>query len=239
MRGIILAGGEGTRLRPLTLGMNKHMVRIGKYPMIEYPLNKLIVAGMKNIHVVTGGENYQGLIKYLGSGSRYGIRITYSIQDESGGIAEALGLAEPFVDDDKMVVLLGDNIFDMPINKVVADFGSSTQEREAVLFRYPSDNPQRFGVLKFENEIAVDVIEKPINPPSRMILTGIYFYTPDVFDIIRDLKKSDRGEYEITDVNRYYIRNRLATIETLYGKWTDCGTYETLLSAEKLMGETL
>jgi len=232
MKGIILAGGSGTRLRPLTIATNKHLLRIGKSPMIEYPLSRLIEAGIDNIHVVTGGENYQGVVKYLGSGSRWGVRITYSIQDEAGGIAQALALAEPFVDGDKMVVILGDNIFETSLRNYVEDFKESPVQSEAVLFFQKSDTPHRFGVLKFEQSRVVDVIEKPKDPPSNKILTGIYMYTPDVFKIIGTLKPSGRGEYEISDVNRYYIKGQSALFAELEGSWTDCGTFETLMKAE-------
>ena len=234
--GIILAGGEGTRLRPLTISTNKHLLRIGKMPMIEYPLRKLISAGIKEIHIVTGGENYQGVVKYLGSGSRWNVRITYSIQDKSGGIAQALALAEPIARKDKMVVILGDNVFEMELTTEVKKFEKAKHNSLACLFCTESLTPERFGVLKYSGKgvgEVIDIVEKPIEPPSNDIVTGIYFYTPDVFDVIRTLKPSARGELEITDVNRDYISRSKATIIAVEGKWTDCGTFETLMKAEE------
>ena len=202
--------------------------------MLEYPLNKIISAGIKNIHVVTGGENYQAVVKYLGSGSKWNIRITYSIQDKAGGIAQALSLAEPYTNKDKMLVILGDNIFNIDLKEDVKKFRNSKNESQANLFSYHSDTPERFGVIKYSNEgKVIDIVEKPIKPPSNCIVTGIYMYTPDVFDIIKTLKPSGRGELEITDVNRFYINSGQAIITPLKGKWTDCGTFETLIKAEE------
>jgi len=241
MVGVILAGGNGTRLRPLTIVTNKHMLRVGHWPMIEYPLIKMIDAGIKNIHVVTGGENYQGVVKYLGSGSRWDVRITYSIQDEAGGIAQALALAEPFVNGNKMLVLLGDNIFSMDLKEIVEDFRTAEDNSMATVFCKHSENPERFGVLKYDridDEIlAIDVIEKPEKPPSDMVLTGMYLYTADVFDVIRGNKPSERGELEITDVNRHYIKNSKCNIVQVKGAWTDCGTFATLIKAEQQVKE--
>ena len=259
MKGILLAGGDGTRLRPLTHSVNKHLLRIGMCPMIEYPLMAMITAGIEDIHVVTGGENYQGVVKYLGSGSKWGARISYSIQDRPGGIAQALSLAEPFVGNDDMLVILGDNVFDMELKECIEIFkkkegspfnGIKSAMIKTALFSCYSDTPQRFGVLKFETAGAndypyaegsmmpVDVIEKPKDPPSNAIVTGIYMYRSDVFDVIRTLKPSDRGELEITDVNRRYIKAKQALIVTMDGEWTDCGTFETLMAAEEQVKTT-
>jgi len=236
MKGVLLCGGEGSRLRPLTYSVNKHLIRIGDRPMVEYPLKKMIEAGIKNIHVIVGGENYPAVIKYLGSGARWGIRFTYSIQDRPGGIAEALGMAEPFVRDDKMMVVLGDNIFDMDMRKWVEEFDLLNLPRMAFLFSVTSEHPERFGVLKSDFDGVIDIIEKPKEPPSNQIVTGIYFYTPDVFDIIKSLKPSERGELEITDVNRFYIKYRLFKLIRHIGNWTDCGTFDSLKAAEIQVG---
>jgi len=234
IKGILLCGGNGTRLRPLTFAVNKHLLRVGKLPMLEYPLNKIISAGIRDIHVVTGGENYQAVVKYLGSGSRWDVRITYSIQDKAGGIAEALSLAEPCVSGDKILVVLGDNIFNAGLKEDVKKFKNLKSKSQANLFCYHSNTPERFGVIKYSKEgKVVDIIEKPINPPSNWIITGIYMYTPDVFDVIRTLKPSKRGELEITDVNRFYIKKERVIITPLPGKWTDAGNFETLLKAEE------
>jgi glucose-1-phosphate thymidylyltransferase len=238
VKGVLLCGGEGTRLRPLTYSVNKHLIRVGNYPLVEYPLLKMIQAGIKNIHVVVGGENYPAVIKYLGSGSRWNVRFTYSIQDRSGGIAEALGMAEPFVGNDKILVLLGDNIFDEDLSPEVDRFSKSVDARQSVLFYKHSKTPERFGVLKTEETDGfsprfTDIIEKPKEFISNNIVVGIYLYTPDVFDIIKTLKPSSRNELEITDVNRLYIKFGHARIIPLSGNWTDCGTFESLKTAEK------
>jgi glucose-1-phosphate thymidylyltransferase len=242
VKGVLLCGGEGTRLKPLTYSVNKHLVRVGELPMVEYPLRKMIQAGIKNIHVVVGGENYPAVVKYLGSGARWNVRITYSIQDRSGGIAEALGMAEPFIKNDKMLVILGDNIFEQDLTSEVNRFCSATDEKQAVLFYRSSETPERFGVLKSEEKDGysqrfTDIIEKPKTFISNLIVVGIYFYTPDVFDIIKTLKPSDRNELEITDVNRLYIKFGLARVIPLSGNWTDCGTFDSLKRAEEQVKE--
>lgn len=237
IKGVLLCGGEGTRLRPLTYAVNKHLVRVGNLPMVEYPLRRMIEAGVKNIHVVTGGENYPGVVKYLGSGKNWDVRITYSIQDKPGGIAEALGMAEPFVDGNKMLVILGDNLFDFSIKTAVEYFANSNLKSEALFYSTRSKTPERFGVLVFdEHKRIIDVVEKPKNPPSDEIVVGIYCYTSDVFDVIRTLKPSARGELEITDVNRHYIDKRVAMSVPCVGNWTDCGSFETLAIAEEIFG---
>ena len=238
IKGVLLCGGLGTRLRPLTIAMNKHLLRVGKRPMLEHPLRRMIEAGVRNIHVVVGGESFPPVVAYLGSGSRWGIRITYSVQDKPGGIAEALGMAQAVVGNDKMLVVLGDNMFDMDLSEEIRRFKMSTEEKEAVLFSIHSGTPERFGVLQFgEKNEPVDVIEKPTNPPSDQIVTGIYMYTADVFDVIETLKPSGRGELEITDVNRMYVKFGRARIVKMHGRWTDCGTFDTLLVAEEIMEE--
>lgn len=236
MKAVLLCGGNGTRLQPLTFAVNKHLLRIGKLPMLEYPLKKIISSGIKNIHVITGGENYQAVVKYLGSGSKWDIKISYSIQDNAGGIAEALSLAESYINGDKMLVVLGDNIFNADLKEDVKKFRASKNKSQANLFCYHSTTPERFGVIKYSNEgKVIDIVEKPIKPPSNWIITGIYMYTPDVFDVIRTLKPSNREELEISDVNRFYIKRERAIITSLQGKWTDAGTFETLIKAEELV----
>ena len=236
-KGVLLCGGEGTRLRPLTLAVNKHLIRVGKKPMVEYPLARMIEAGIKDIHVVTGGENYPGVVKYLGSGAKWGVRITYSIQDKAGGIAEALGMAEAFVGGDICLVILGDNVFDMNLQESVTRFVSmSAPVRRGMFFGYVSDYPERYGVVKFDGDKRpVDVIEKPSVPPSKTILAGIYLYTPDVFDLIQGLKPSTRGELEVTDLNRHYIKAGLGEVVAMTGEWTDCGSFDTLARAEAMV----
>jgi glucose-1-phosphate thymidylyltransferase len=233
VKGVLLCGGMGSRLMPLTEAMNKHMLRVGKMPMLEHPLRKMVSAGIKDIHIVIGGEHYAPIIRYLGSGYKWGARISYSVQDKAGGIAQAVGLAEPFIGQSKMLVLLGDNVFNMQLRLPVKSFGESTEKSLAYLFSVFSDTPERFGVLSLKGEKAVDVVEKPTEFVSNWILAGIYLYTSDVFNIIKTLKPSKRGELEISDVNRVYLKTNRAKVWRMPGEWTDCGTFETLNKAEE------
>ena len=240
VKGVLLCGGEGTRLHPLTLVANKHLQRIGRKVMVDYPFEKLIEAGIAQIHVIVGGEHWPPVIKYLGSGHERGVDISYSIQDRPGGIAEAVSLARTFAGEDKVCVVLGDNLFDMSLRPWVKYFGASEKDSEAVLFSKRVKDPQRFGVLLRSSEDSsqpVDIIEKPSDPPSDEILTGVYMFTPDVFDIIKTCRPSERGELEITDVNRKYIQKGVTTVVQMEGRWTDCGTFETLQQAERMVSE--
>ena len=238
MKGILLCGGEGTRLYPLTSVVNKHLQRIGRKMMVDYPFEKMVEAGIQDIHVIVGGEHWASVVKYLGSGRDRGVNISYSIQDKAGGIAEAIGLARIFAGNDKVCVILGDNLFDMSIRIFVNTFRESHLESEAFLFSTEVDKSERFGVLIRNGEgKPIDIIEKPNPAPSKEILAGIYFYTPDVFDIIKTCRPSARGELEVTDLNRWYIRNGKAQIINMTGRWTDCGTFKTLAIAEKMIGE--
>lgn len=231
LKGVLLCGGEGTRLRPLTEVVNKHLVRVIDRPMAEYPLLRMIEAGIDDILIVTGGENFAGVCKYFGSGSKWKIRINYAVQDRAGGIAEALGLARTFAGKDKIMVCLGDNIWSMNLSTVLG-----CKFPDCLLFSIQSKTPERFGVLEFDrNGSAIDVIEKPQEFISDRILAGIYIYGPGVFDIIKDLKPSGRGELEISDVNRYYVIRGDARIIEMDGWWTDCGSIDTLLQAEELI----
>ena len=234
VKGVLLCGGEGTRLYPLTSVTNKHLQRIGKKLMVDYPFEKLIEAGITDIHVIVGGEHWPPVVKYLGSGADRGVNISYSIQDQPGGIAQAIGLARTFAGQDKICVILGDNLFDMSLRNSVKAFEQSQQESEAVLFTTHSDNPSRFGVLvREESGEPIKIIEKPSEPPSNEIVTGIYMYTPDVFDAIRTIKPSARGEMEVSDLNQWYLQKRAASAVKIEGHWQDCGTFETLHSAER------
>lgn len=236
VKGVLLCGGEGTRLHPLTLVANKHLQRIGRKVMVDYPFEKLIEAGIDQIHVIVGGENWPPVIKYLGSGHDRKVNISYSIQDRPGGIAEAVGLARTFAGEDKVCIILGDNLFSMSIRQNVKIFDQSHKPSEAVLFSTEVDDPQRFGVVvRNDDDLMVDVIEKPKEPLSKEILTGIYMYTPDVFDVIKTCRPSKRGELEISDVNSWYARSGLATVVPMVGHWTDCGTFESLHRAERLV----
>jgi glucose-1-phosphate thymidylyltransferase len=237
-KGVLLCGGEGTRLRPLTKAVNKHMIRIGNKLMLDYPISKFIDAGLRDIHVVIGGEHFDAIVKYLGSGFDRGVRFTYSMQDRAGGIAEAIGLAEQFADGHKIVVILGDNIFEASIFPEVADFIDSKCKTEARLFYTHSDTPEKFGCLVYGDVGGpVDIVEKPKAPPSNDIVTGIYMYTPDVFEVIKTLKPSNRGELEVTDLSRYYMLNDTSecVIHELKGWWSDCGSLESIAKAEVLV----
>jgi glucose-1-phosphate thymidylyltransferase len=237
MKGIILAGGLGTRMYPLTKITNKHLLPVYDKPMIYYPLQALINAGIKDILIVTGG-NYAGdFLRLLGNGHEFGLKhINYTYQEGEGGIAAALGLAEFFADRDKICVILGDNVIEYNICAAVMAF--SRQEAGAKIIVKEVPDPQRFGVPAFEGDTIVRIEEKPQRPQSRYAVTGIYLYDNQVFDIIKQQRPSDRGELEITDVNNAYIEKGQLTWEVLKGWWTDAGTFESLLKASTLVAET-
>jgi len=234
MKGVILAGGSGSRLRPLTKVTNKHLLPVYDKPMIFYPLETLITAGVKDILIVTGAENAGDFLKLLGSGSEFGVNLYYRVQDGSGGIAEALGLAEVFVGDDRCTVVLGDNIVEDNIEKFVNNFENS-KEVEACIFLKEVDDPERFGVAEISGDRIISIEEKPKKPKSNFAVTGIYMYSPAVFDIIKNLKPSARGEYEITDVNNAFIRRGTLSFSRLKGFWTDAGTFQSLHRATNLV----
>lgn len=229
-KGVLLCGGEGTRLRPLTEVVNKHLVRVVDRPMAEYPLLKMIEAGIDEILIVTGGENFAGVCKYFGSGHKWGVSIRYAIQDQPGGIAQAVGLAESFVGDNRVLVCLGDNLWTMSIKAYL-----SLTFYSCVLFSIETKIPERFGVFQFEGKEVVNIIEKPKEFVSNQACTGIYIYDSTVFDVIKDLKPSERGELEISDVNRFYIKKAATRIVPMDGWWSDCGTIETLIQTEELL----
>ncbi|MGE6667867.1 sugar phosphate nucleotidyltransferase [Paenibacillus xylanexedens] len=232
MKAIILAGGTGSRLFPLTKVTNKHLLPVGKYPMIFHSVYKLINAGLTDIMVITGKEHMGDVVNLLGSGSDIGVSLTYRVQDEAGGIAQALGLAEQFVGDEKMVVILGDNVFEDNIENYVDNF--RTQNSGAKILIQTVSDPRRFGVPELDGERIVSIEEKPQNPKSTYAVTGIYMFDRDVFDIIKTLKPSARGELEITDVNNAYIERGDLTYDILKGWWTDAGTHESLARANEL-----
>ncbi|MGE5329786.1 MAG: sugar phosphate nucleotidyltransferase [Deltaproteobacteria bacterium] len=232
MKGIILAGGTGSRIYPLTKVTNKHLLPVGKYPMIYHPISKLKEAGINEILIVTGLEHMGDIVNLLGSGREFGMNFTYKVQDEAGGIAQALGLAENFVGDDKCIVILGDNIFRKDITEFVESF--EEQGKGAKILIKSVTNPERFGVVELDGDKIISVEEKPKNPKSNHVVTGIYMYDSDVFDIIKTLKPSGRGELEITDVNNEYIRRGTMTYDILDGWWTDAGTFESLVRANEL-----
>jgi len=237
MKGIILAGGLGSRLQPLTKVTNKHLLPVYSKPMIFYPIETLINAGIQDILVVTGGNNAGDFLRLLGNGKDFGLKhINYTYQEGEGGIAEALGLAEYFASGDRICVVLGDNIIEKNIIGAVESYGKQKAGAKILLKEVP--DPQRFGVPVLEGEKVVKVEEKPKKPKSTYAVTGIYMYDNRVFDIIKTLEPSDRGELEITDVNNAYIEKGELTWDLLDGWWTDAGTFESLLRATNLVAET-
>ena len=236
MKGIILAGGTGSRLFPLTKVTNKHLLPVGPVPMIYHPLRKLLDAGIREILVVTGTEHMGAVVSLLGSGREFGCDITYRVQDEAGGIAQALALAENFCHGDPMTVILGDNVFEDGIDQGVAAFGE--QGGGARIFLKEVATPNRFGVAELDGDRVVGIEEKPARPRSAYAVCGIYIFDAAVFDIIRTLRPSGRGELEITDVNNAYIARGELQYEILAGWWTDAGTFDSLRHAQSLV-ETL
>jgi glucose-1-phosphate thymidylyltransferase len=232
MKGVILAGGTGSRLFPLTKVTNKHLLPVGKYPMIFHSIAKLREAGVIDILIVTGKEHMGDVVNLLGSGREFGLSFTYKVQDEAGGIAQALGLAEDFVMGDRMVVILGDNIFEDSIRVFVNEYVKQPGGAKILIQNVP--DPQRFGVPELSNGKIVSIEEKPHQPKSTYAVTGIYMYDSLVFDFIKALKPSARGELEITDVNNAYIAYGLMTYDVLEGWWTDAGTHASLTRANEL-----
>lgn len=232
MKGIILAGGTGSRLYPLTKVTNKHLLPVGKYPMIFHALHKLKRAQITDILIVTGKEHMGDVVNLLGSGIEIGVSFTYKVQDEAGGIAQALGLAKDFVGNDQMVVILGDNVFMDDITPFVSNF--KKQKNGAKILVQKVSDPSRFGVPEFKGNKIIEIEEKPKKPKSDYAVTGIYMFDHKVFDIIKTLKPSARGELEITDVNNEYIKRDELTFDVLMGWWTDAGTHSSLALANKL-----
>ncbi|KAF5421342.1 MAG: glucose-1-phosphate thymidylyltransferase [Candidatus Methanomarinus sp.] len=230
MKGIILAGGTGSRLYPLTKVTNKHLLPVYDKPMIFYPLQTLLDAGINEIMIVSGKGHAGHFLELLGSGSDWGVRFTYEIQDEAGGIAQALGLAEDFADNEDVAVVLGDNIFQDDVSEAVQAF-----EVGGHIFLKKVEDAHRFGVAQIEGNGVISIEEKPEEPKSDLAVTGLYLYDNGVFEIIRRLKPSGRGELEITDVNNEYIRVGEMSYSVLDGYWSDAGTFESLLRAGNIV----
>ena len=234
MKGIVLAGGLGTRLDPLTRVTNKHLLPVYDRPMIFYPIQKLVQAGIEDILVVTGGNHAGEFLRLLGNGREFGLKhLNYTYQEGEGGIAEALGLAEHFADGGPVVVVLGDNIFSASIAGPVARFREDPRGARLLLKEVP--DPERFGVAELDGDRVVAIHEKPESPPSRFVVTGVYMYDQRAFDVIRTLEPSRRNELEITDVNNRYIGWGDLRYEILEGWWTDAGTIESLYRASGLV----
>lgn len=233
IKGVILAGGLGTRLQPLTKITNKHLLPIYDKPMIYYPISTLVEAGIKDILVVTGGNHAGEFLRLLGDGQHFGLKhIDYTYQEGEGGIAQALGLAEHFAEGSSVVVILGDNILEKSIRGYVDNF--KKQSKGAKILLKKVEDPQRFGVAEVKGDKIISIEEKPAKPKSDYIVTGMYMYDNRVFDIIKTLKPSQRGELEITDVNNDYLKRGELTFDTLDGWWTDSGTFDSLLWANNL-----
>lgn len=237
MKGVILAGGKGTRLYPLTKITNKHLLPVYDQPMIYYPIQTLVDAGIRDILIVTGG-NYAGdFLQLLGNGRQFGLTsLNYTYQEGEGGIADALSLAEHFADNDRLCVILGDNIIEKGIREAVEDF--RRQEKGAKILLKEVPDPERFGVAEIHKGHVVRIEEKPKKPKTNYAVTGIYMYDATVFDKIRTLEPSARGELEITDVNNAYIREAALSFAFLDGWWTDAGTFDSLLRAANLVAQT-
>ena len=236
MKGVILAGGLGTRLHPLTKITNKHLLPVFDRPMIHYPIESLVKAGITDIMIVTGGRKSGDFLSLLGNGADFGLKhLNYTYQQGEGGIAEALGLAEHWVGSDAVCVVLGDNIIERNIVKAARDF--RRQGAGAKILLKQVHDPERFGVAELSGDKVTSIVEKPKHPQSDLAVIGFYMYDNRVFDVIKTLEPSDRGELEITDVNNWYIRDGSMTYEVLDGWWTDAGTFESLLRASNLVAE--
>jgi len=236
VKGVILAGGLGTRLMPLTRVTNKHLLPVYNKPMIHYPIQCLVNAGIEDIMIVTGGNDAGDFLRLLGNGSEFGLRdLHYTYQVGEGGIADALRLAEHFADGDKIVVVLGDNIIEGNIRRAVGDFFAQGKGAKVLLKKVP--DPERFGVAEIKDGRIVGIEEKPKKPKSDLAVIGIYMYDRQVFDFIRTLKPSGRGEFEITDVNNAYLQQETLTYDVLEGWWTDAGTFESLHRAGMMVAE--
>ncbi len=237
MKGVVLAGGLGTRLRPLTAVTNKHLLPVYDRPMIYYPIQTLVNAGITDIMIVTGGNSAGDFLKLLGNGKTFGLKhINYTYQEGEGGIAQALSLVEHFAGGDPVCVVLGDNIIEGNIADAVRSYRHQGSGAKIILKKVP--DPERFGVPELDGPLVVRIDEKPKSPKSEYAVIGIYMYDAEVYNIIRTLRPSGRGELEITDVNNAYIERNEMSWEELEGWWTDAGTFESLLRASNLVAET-
>lgn len=233
LKGVILAGGLGTRLYPLTKVTSKHLLPVGNEPMVFHTVRQLTDAGIRDILIVTNPSHVDGFVRALGSGKEYGCDFTYRVQEEAKGIAHALALAEGFAAGGSTVVMLGDNIFESSIRQVVMDF--KKQQTGARVLLKQVDDPERFGVANFDENKIVSIEEKPENPKSNFAVVGVYIYDSSVFDIIRTIEPSQRGEYEITSVNNVYIERGQLSYTILQGEWIDAGTFDSLAEAHRII----
>lgn len=235
MKGVILAGGRGTRLFPLTKATNKHLLPVGREPMLYHPIRQMVRAGIRDILVVTSTEHMGHVVNCLGSGEEFGCALTYKVQETAGGIAHALALAEGFAGGSKLCVMLGDNIFEHTIAPYVQAF--RRQERGARVLLKEVGDPERYGVAALDEQHVIEIEEKPSRPKSSYAAVGLYFYDDQVFDIIRGIQPSPRGELEITAVNNAYIARGELEYDICRGRWTDAGTFDSLFEANRIMME--
>ena len=230
MRGIILSGGNGTRLRPCTKVTSKQLLPVYNRPMIYYPLNTLIKAGIKEILIIVAPQNAGDYLKLLGSGREFGVKFTYEIQDKADGLAQAFIIGENFIDQEDVCMILGDNIFEDDFTAEISGFKSG-----AKIFATEVSDPERFGVVEFDNEMkVVSIEEKPLKAKSNYCVTGLYIYDNRVVEVAKNLKPSERGELEITDINRWYLENNELDVAKFKGAWLDAGTFESLAEAQEL-----
>ena len=231
MKGVILAGGTGSRLSPLTDVTNKHLLPVYNKPMIYYPIEMLKSAGVEKILVITGTHHAGDIFTLLGSGKDFGVEFTYRVQDEAGGIPSAIGLAENFVGNDKFISINGDNIIFESLKPFADEFTKGNEKAKILLYEGTAEEAKKSGVAVMDGDNVTDLIEKPEKPPSNLISIGIYMYTPEVFDIIKTLKPSGRGETEITDVNKEYLKQGTLKASKLKGNWLDAGDFDDLMNA--------
>lgn len=236
MKGVILAGGKGTRLYPLTKATNKHLLPVGREPMVFHPIRQMVGAGIDDILVVTSVDHMGEMVNCLGSGVDLGCSLTYKVQDGALGIANALSLAEGFAAGGPICVILGDNIFQRSVASIAASFRA--QEKGARVVLKSVHDPERYGVAALDEQHIIEIEEKPKAPKTSFAVVGLYFYDDQVFDIIRGIKPSARGEYEITSVNNEYIARRQLRYDVYDGEWTDAGTFESLQEANRLLHAT-
>ncbi|MAF13851.1 MAG: spore coat protein [Parcubacteria group bacterium] len=231
MKGVILAGGTGSRLSPLTKVTNKHLLPVYNKPMIYYPLETLKSAGIEKIMIITGTHHAGDIFSLLGSGKDFGVELTYRVQDEAGGIPSAISLAKNFIGEDKFISINGDNIIFESLKPFADEFANGDEDARIMLYQGTREEAIKSGVATVEGDKVVDLVEKPADPPSNLISIGIYMYTPGVFDIIKSLKPSARGETEITEVNKEYIKKGTLKASQLTGKWLDAGDFDDLMHA--------
>ncbi|MDF1561779.1 MAG: sugar phosphate nucleotidyltransferase [Deltaproteobacteria bacterium] len=233
LKGIILAGGLGSRLDPLTKATNKHLLPVGREPMLFHPIRQMASAGIDEILVVTSTEHMGDVVRCLGSGAVFGVSLTYRVQETAGGIAHALALAENFIGDDRMCVILGDNVFERTIAPYADAFRK--QEKGARVLLKEVGDPERYGVAALDEHQVIEIEEKPAQPKSSLAVVGLYFYGAEVFEIIRGIEASDRGELEISTVNNVYIERKELEYDVCRGRWTDAGTFESLAEANQIL----